>query len=211
MAEGIRGQEELGNTRAEGQVGAEGQSRPGRRRRRAPGRQKRLGAPPFWSPPTPPGGQDAVQHPRRWLRWDHGGAARASSRAPARPPPTPRPPAPCLPRPSPSSSRWMMLSMFSLSISAIASQRPGGPLPAAPLPPLAAWPARLLSSFCLVFPLPPLLPALLLPSLSSPPAPPLDRRSQQTPSTEQNGRRLLSELGRRTDTTSARRLTGSPL
>lgn len=41
-------------------------------------------------------------------------------------------------RPSPSSSRWMMLSMLSLSISAIASQRPGGPLPAAPLPQLAA-------------------------------------------------------------------------
>lgn len=121
-------------------------------------------------PPTPPGEQDAVHHPRRWLRWDYGGAARADSRAAARPPPTPQPPAPCLPRPSPSSSRWMMLSMLSLSISAIASQRPGGPLPAAPLPPLAARPARLVSSFCLVFPLPPRSPSSL--TLCPPPAPP---------------------------------------
>lgn len=44
-----------------------------------------------------------------------------------------------------------------------------------------------------------------------PPRPPLDCRSQQRPSTEQNGRRLLSELGRRMDTTSATRLTGNPL
>lgn len=44
---------------------------------------------------------------------------------------------------------------------------------------------------------PPLSPSSL--SLF-PPRPPLDRRSQQRPSTEQNGRRLLSELSRRTDT-----------
>lgn len=137
-SEGIGGQEGLGNTWSEGQVGAEGQSRPGRRRRRAPGRQSASAPLHFGPPPTPPGGQDAVHPPRRWLRWDHEGAAWTGSRAPARPPPTPRPPAPCLPGPSPSSSRWMMLSMLSLSISAIASQWPGGPLPAAPLPPLAA-------------------------------------------------------------------------
>lgn len=58
----------------------------------------------------------------------------------------------------------------------------------------SAGPAPLLLSARRAFPVPS-TPALSLSSLSLSPRPPLRRRSQLSPSAEQNGRRLLSELG----------------
>lgn len=82
-----------------------------------------------------------------------------------------------------------MLSMLSLSISAIASQGPGGALPAAPL---AAWPARLRSSFCLVFALSCSAPSL---ALSAPPRPlstePTLNKMAAVPSAGSPGARIL--------------------
>lgn len=165
MHRGIKRQNRLGNARAEGKVGAAGPSQAGRRRRR-PQADKAPLAPPFWCP----------FRPRR-----AGGTRRIG---PAAPPSQPR-----RPRPSPSSSRWMMLSMLSLSISAIASQRPGGAFPAAPL---AAWPARLGSSFCLVFALSCSAPSL---ALSAPPRPlstePALNKMAAVPSAGSPGARIL--------------------
>lgn len=138
-------------------------------------------APPFWCPLTP----------RR--------AGRTRRLGPAAPPP--RPQQPRRPRPSPSSSRWMMLSMLSLSISAIASQRPGGALPRRSARGSAGPTPLLVLSRFLPFPAP------RFPSLSLFPPPPPQHRA----STEQNGRRPLSGLAWRTDPTSATRLVGNPL
>lgn len=120
------------------------------------------------------------------------------------------PPAPTAPRrPSPSSSRWMMLSMFSLSISAIASQRPGGPLPAAPLPPLAARLARLLSSRrpVVLSPCPLSCPFSFFP-LAFPPRPPFAAALSAAPARNKMAAFSSVSLGERMDTTSARRHTG---
>lgn len=58
----------------------------------------------------------------------------------------------------------------------------------------SAGPTPLFSSARRAFPVPSILPVLFLPSRFSPP-PPLCRCSQRSPSAEQNGRLLLSELG----------------
>lgn len=101
-----------------------------------------------------------------------------------------------------------MLSMLSLSISAIASQRAGrSPSPAAPLRGLAGPTALLVLSrgFGFVF----FFSLFLLrafPSLSVPPPPP-----ERGASTEQNGgRRPLGGLAWRTDTAGATRPGGTP-